>query len=245
MRNLGWSKYLSPSESLRSLPTLADPNPSGRALKGTVSGETHLPLINTPSTNETLKWLQPTASTQPTNRNNQPTETTTQSKPPQIRYYDGQFDDARLNVALACTAAAAGAAVANHLEAASLLKDASGAVVGARVTDRQTGRSFDVHARVVVNATGPYVDRLRRLSDPSVKNAVTASAGSHVTLPEYYGAGAVGMIVPKTKDGRVVFMLPWEGRVIAGTTDSPIEASGASGVFDRVAEGSEGAIEYG
>ncbi|GBF94204.1 glycerol-3-phosphate dehydrogenase mitochondrial-like [Raphidocelis subcapitata] len=175
MRNLGWSSYVTPSESLRQLPTLADPNPSGRSLKGT------------------------------------------------IRYYDGQFDDARLNVALACTAAAAGAAVANHAEAAALLKDSHGHVVGARVTDKETGRAFEVHARVVVNATGPWADQLRQLSDPGAKKSVTASAGAHVTLPDYYGGGGVGMIVPKTKDGRVVFMLPWEGRIIAGTTDAPIE----------------------
>jgi len=126
-------------------------------------------------------------------------------------------------VALACTAAAAGAATANHAEATALIKDGYGHVVGVRVTDRQSGRAFDVHARAVVNATGPYADRLRRMSDPGAAKAVTASAGAHVTLPGYYGDGAVGMIVPKTKDGRVVFMLPWEGRVIAGTTDTPIE----------------------
>ncbi|KIY96540.1 glycerol-3-phosphate dehydrogenase [Monoraphidium neglectum] len=152
MRNLAWSKYLSPSESVRLLPTLADPNPNARSLKGA------------------------------------------------IQYFDGQFDDARLNVALACTAAAAGAAVANHAEASSLIKDASGRVVGARIADRQGGgRPFEVHARVVVNATGPYADALREQSDPGVKKAVRASSGAHVTLPEYYGSQAVGMIVPKTK----------------------------------------------
>ena len=150
--------------------------------------------------------------------------TTTTTTTTQIRYYDGQFDDARLNVTLACTAAAAGAAVANHCEATALLKDGSGRVVGVKVHDRQSGRSFDVHARLVINATGPWADRLRRQSDPRAKPAVTASAGAHVTLPDYYGGPSnAGMIVPKTKDGRVVFMLPWEGRVIAGTTDGPVE----------------------
>jgi glycerol-3-phosphate dehydrogenase len=91
-------------------------------------------------------------------------------------------------VTLACTAAAAGAAVLNHAEATGLIKDPTGAVAGVRVTDRQSGRSFDVHARVVVNATGPYVDRLRRLSNPDGAKAVTASSGAHVTLP---GAAAL------------------------------------------------------
>jgi glycerol-3-phosphate dehydrogenase len=136
-------------------------------------------------------------------------------------------------VALACTAAAAGAAVANHAEAAALLKDSHGHVVGARVTDKETGRAFEVHARVVVNATGPWADEVRHLSDPAAKDAVTASAGAHVTLPDYYVGGGAGMIVPKTKDGRVVFMLPWQGRVIAGTTDAPIKV-GSPGLAGSV-----------
>lgn len=91
--------------------------------------------------------------------------------------------------------------MANHLEASHLLKDSEGRVIGARCVDRITGRGFDVHARVVVNATGPYVDRLRRLSDPGARKAVTTSSGAHVTLPDYYGGRAAGMIVPKTKVG--------------------------------------------
>lgn len=142
-------------------------------------------------------------------------------------------------MALAVTAAAAGAAVANHAEVTGLLKDGAGRVTGARVTDRATGRSFDVHARAVVNATGPYADRLRRMSDPGAKPAVTGSSGAHITLPEWYGSGAVGMIVPKTKDGRVVFMLPWQGRVIAGTTDAATEVrwAGRGGGGARGARG--------
>lgn len=172
-RNLAWSNYLLPSESLRRLPTLAEANHDGSSLKGT------------------------------------------------ILYYDGQFDDARLNVALATTAAAAGAAVANYVEATGLIKDANGQVTGVHCRDKQSGNKFDVHAKVVINATGPFVDQVRDLNGRGVKHAVTASSGAHVTLPEWYGSAGVGMIVPKTKDGRVVFMLPFQGSIIAGTTDAP------------------------
>lgn len=71
---------------------------------------------------------------------------------------------------------------------------------------------------MVVNATGPFADGIRKLSDPTCTPMVQPSAGAHVTLPEYYANKGVGMIIPKTKDGRVLFMLPWLDRVIAGTT---------------------------
>ncbi|KAF8066195.1 SDP6 [Scenedesmus sp. PABB004] len=161
-----------------------------------------------------------------------------------ILYYDGAFDDARLNVALATTAAAAGAAVANYVEATGLIRDAAGQVVGAHCRDKQSGRKFDVHARVVINAAGPYVDSVRRLGEPNAAPAVTASSGAHVTLPEWYGAAGTGLIVPKTKDGRVVFLLPFQGAVIAGTTDAPcgvLDAPSASGadvafILDAIAD---------
>jgi glycerol-3-phosphate dehydrogenase len=295
-----------------------------------------------------------------------------------VLYYDGQFDDARLNVSLAMTAAAAGAAACNYVEVVGLLKDAGGAVIGARVRDRAppgarrspaapvelsgggggaggaayaeglmsraigwlwgarsgsgghqspenaavavadaaaaaaaagttaattpppppppapNGRDiFDVYARSVINATGPFSDGVRRLSAAApravdaaavqrsqgrlaarqaqhaaqaeaaeassrVQDVILASSGTHVTLPEWYASGgpgalalggggggggggsssssfispaphaaassglpATGLIIPKTRDGRVLFMLPWQGAVIAGTTDAP------------------------
>ena len=70
----------------------------------------------------------------------------------------------------------------------------------------------------VVNATGPFVDRIRQLSQPEAASMVSPSSGVHVTLPDYYSPQNLGMIVPKTKDGRVVFMLPWKEATIAGTT---------------------------
>ncbi|CAM6098082.1 unnamed protein product [Calypogeia fissa] len=136
-------------------------------------------------------------------------------------YYDGQMNDSRLNIALACTAALAGAAVLNHAEVVTLHKDeVTGRVIGARVRNNLTGKDFDVYAKVVVNAAGPFCDSVRQLADGKAKPMISPSSGVHIVLPDYYSPDAMGLIVPKTKDGRVVFMLPWMGRTVAGTTDS-------------------------
>jgi glycerol-3-phosphate dehydrogenase len=138
-----------------------------------------------------------------------------------IVYSDGQFNDARLAIIVACSAALAGATVINHAPATKLIKDpSSGKVIGATVTDKLTGKSRNVYAKVIVNAGGPFCDQIRHLGDPNAPPMITPSAGVHITLPDYYSPEAVGMIVPKTKDGRVVFMLPWLEQTIAGTTDS-------------------------
>lgn len=145
-----------------------------------------------------------------------------------IVYEDGQFDDARLATALATTAGAAGATVVNYARVTKLLKDpASGRVIGAKVRDVVDGETrssgggeFEVRAKCVLNATGPFSDGVRSMSDATRAPIVTPAGGTHVTLPAYFAPKDQGLIVPKTKDGRVVFMLPWLGGVIAGTTDA-------------------------
>ncbi|XP_027366286.1 glycerol-3-phosphate dehydrogenase SDP6, mitochondrial-like isoform X2 [Abrus precatorius] len=138
-----------------------------------------------------------------------------------VVYYDGQMNDARLNVGLACTAALAGAAVLNHAEVVSLLKDDTGErITGARIRDNLTGKEFDTYAKVIVNAAGPFCDSVRKMADKNARDMISPSSGVHIILPDYYSPEGMGLIVPKTKDGRVVFMLPWLGRTVAGTTDS-------------------------
>lgn len=138
-----------------------------------------------------------------------------------VVYYDGQFNDSRFNIALASTAALAGAVLLNHAEAVALHKDSiTGRITGARVRDHLTGKEIDVHAKVIVNAAGPFCDEVRQLGDKDAKPLISPSSGVHVVLPDYYSPDGMGLIVPKTKDGRVVFMLPWLGRTLAGTTDS-------------------------
>lgn len=143
-----------------------------------------------------------------------------------IMYYDGQMDDARFNISVALTAALYGSTVTNHTEVVSLIREgADGRVIGARCRDILTDEQFDVFAKVVINATGPFTDSIRKMENKDAVPMIVPSAGVHVTLPSYYSAEGMGLIVPKTKDGRVVFMLPWLGETIAGTTDSNTDIS--------------------
>ncbi|KAG9441709.1 hypothetical protein H6P81_017563 [Aristolochia fimbriata] len=138
-----------------------------------------------------------------------------------VVYYDGQMNDSRLNVGLACTAALAGSVVLNHAEVISFIKDDTGErVIGAHIRDNLTGKEFETYAKVIVNAAGPFSDSLRKMADKDKQSIICPSSGVHIVLPDYYSPEGMGLIVPKTKDGRVVFMLPWLGKTIAGTTDS-------------------------
>ncbi|MDN5850016.1 MAG: FAD-dependent oxidoreductase, partial [Nitrococcus sp.] len=144
-----------------------------------------------------------------------------------VAYYDGQFDDARMNATLALTAAREGAVLANRVEATAL-RDADGRIAGARVRDAVHGHEFEVRARVVVNAAGPGSDAIRCLEDPHAQPLLEVSRGTHFALDRAWAPGEDGLLIPKTSDGRVLFLLPWEGRAIAGTTDVGVEATGDS-----------------
>ncbi|KAH7968929.1 glycerol-3-phosphate dehydrogenase, mitochondrial [Rhipicephalus sanguineus] len=140
-------------------------------------------------------------------------------------YYDGQHNDARMNVSIALTAARNGASIANHTSAVALIKktDENGkqVVCGAKVRDMLTGEEFNVRAKCVVNATGPFTDNIRRMDDPNCKPICQPSSGVHIILPDYYSPDNMGLLDPDTSDGRVIFFLPWENTTIAGTTDRP------------------------
>lgn len=138
-----------------------------------------------------------------------------------VVYHDGQFDDARLAINLAQTAAGLGAAVVNYCECSGLVKE-RGRVVGALVRDKESGAEFVVKAKCVVNATGVFVDAVRRLDEARAPAMVTASQGIHLVLPKRFLPGGAALMVPKTADGRVLFAVPWHGRVIVGTTDTPV-----------------------
>jgi glycerol-3-phosphate dehydrogenase len=146
-------------------------------------------------------------------------------------YYDGAHNDSRMNVSLAMTAALYGSTVVNHLEVTSLVKDTNGKLCGARVRDlvqEKNGKKpdeFTIRARGIINATGPFTDSIRQMDEVSVKEIVAPSSGVHVVLPGYYAPKGMGLIDPKTSDGRVIFFLPWQGNVIAGTTDDKCDIS--------------------
>ncbi|KAB5566718.1 FAD dependent oxidoreductase-domain-containing protein [Coniochaeta sp. 2T2.1] len=137
-------------------------------------------------------------------------------------YYDGQQNDARVNVSLALTASMYGATVLNHAEVTGLEKDASGRICGARIKDTVSGDDSEhvVYAKGVINATGPYSDAVEKLDDPARKELVAPSSGVHIVLPRDFCPDDMG-ILQASSDGRVIFFLPWEGRTIAGTTDNP------------------------
>ncbi|KAI8328917.1 FAD dependent oxidoreductase-domain-containing protein [Chlamydoabsidia padenii] len=140
-------------------------------------------------------------------------------------YYDGQHNDARMNVALAITAAYHGATVANHCEVMDLTKNDQGHVNGAILKDTLTGDQWTVKAKGVINATGPFTDGLRKMDDNTNAEIVAPSSGVHIILPNYYSPRNMGLLDPATSDGRVIFFLPWQGNTIAGTTDSPTEVT--------------------
>lgn len=146
-------------------------------------------------------------------------------------YYDGAHNDSRMNVSLAMTAAIYGSTVVNHMEVTALEKSKDGMLCGARVRDlvqEKDGKKadeFTIRAKGIINATGPFCDSIRKMDDQSVKEIVAPSSGVHVILPGYYSPSNMGLIDPKTSDGRVIFFLPWQGNTIAGTTDSPTTIS--------------------
>ena len=136
-----------------------------------------------------------------------------------VLYYDGQFDDARMNVAIGLTAAREGAVIANYVAVEDLLQR-EGRVSGATVVDRLTGERFEVPARAVVNATGPFTDAVRRMESADARPMVTASSGIHIVLDQRFSPPATGLLIPQTEDGRVLFLLPWLGHTLVGTTDN-------------------------
>jgi glycerol-3-phosphate dehydrogenase len=166
--SLGRSKVLSPSETIKKLPTVEQ-----RSLRGGIS------------------------------------------------YFDGQFDDARLATTLALTVSDLGGVVANYMEVTGFKKK-NDKVSGVILRDSENGTELEVSARVVVNATGVFVDSLRKLDEPGSAKMLAVSQGAHLVLPKEFLPGTTALMVPKTSDGRVLFGIPWHDRLILGTTDGAV-----------------------
>jgi len=116
-------------------------------------------------------------------------------------------------------ASAAGAVLANYARVTSLLQK-GGRITGVVVRDEETGREFSVGGRIVINATGVFVDQLRRLEEPDARAILAPSQGAHVIVPSYFLQGNHAVLIPKTSDGRLFFAIPWRGRTLIGTTDT-------------------------
>jgi glycerol-3-phosphate dehydrogenase len=138
-----------------------------------------------------------------------------------VVYHDGQFDDARLAIHLARTAVDHGAIVLNHTRCSGLMKE-NGHIIGVQAECVESGHQFEIRARSVINATGVFVDAVRHMDDPKSETIVAPSQGVHLVLPREFLPGDSAIMIPKTDDGRVLFAVPWHGRVIIGTTDTPV-----------------------
>ena len=141
-----------------------------------------------------------------------------------VIYHDGQFDDARLAISLALTLADLGGVALNYLPVTGIIRE-GGLVAGVQAVDTESGRVFRIRGRAVVNAAGPFIDHVRRMADPGAQGLIAPSQGVHLVLAGSFLPGDSAIMVPHTDDGRVLFAVPWHGRTIVGTTDTPIPAA--------------------
>ena len=160
-----------------------------------------------------------------------------------VIYHDGQFDDSRLAINLAQTAVENGAVVLNYMRVTGLIRGEDNLIAGVMVKDQdyteaeyiihssdEDGIKSDgqtVHSRVVINATGVFVDEIMRMDNPLSKPMVRPSQGIHLVLDKSFLQGDSAIMIPKTSDGRVLFAVPWHGKVVVGTTDTPLKIDDA------------------
>lgn len=139
-----------------------------------------------------------------------------------VIYYDGQFDDSRLLINLAQTAEEQGATLLNYAPVTALTKASDGMINGVEARDAESGRAFTAQAKVVINATGPFSDAVRRMADPDTAPMIAPSQGVHLVFDRSFLPGDSAIMVPHTSDGRVMFAIPWKQHTLVGTTDTPI-----------------------
>lgn len=139
-----------------------------------------------------------------------------------VVFHDGQFDDARLAIHMAATASEQGAVLLNYMNVSRLLME-NGKVAGVAAVDSETGAEHTLRSRVVINATGPFCDAVRRMEQPQSPETLTPSQGVHLVLPKEFLPGDSAIAIPRAVNGRAFFAIPWHGSVIAGTTDTPVQ----------------------
>ena len=139
-----------------------------------------------------------------------------------VEYFDGQFDDSRLAITLAQTAADHSAILLNYVTVTGLKKTA-GMTSGLICRDEETGESYTLQARVIVNATGIFADEIRLMDEPAAARAVQPSQGVHLVFDRSFLQGDSAIMVPHTDDGRVLFVIPWHDKVLVGTTDTAMD----------------------
>jgi glycerol-3-phosphate dehydrogenase len=141
-----------------------------------------------------------------------------------IVYHDGQFDDSRLAINIAQTAAEKGAVLLNYFKVTGLEKNKAGKISGVNATDEETGETYEFQAKTVINATGVFADEVLQMDEPGARPTIRPSQGVHLVLDGAFLNSTSALMIPKTADGRVLFALPWHGKVLVGTTDTPLNA---------------------
>lgn len=136
-----------------------------------------------------------------------------------VVYYDGQFDDARMAINLAKSCAEHGGTVLNYVKVCKLFKN-NGKITGVRAQDVESGEEYELHTKVVINATGVFVDDILNLDTDTHKQVIRPSQGVHIVLDRSFLPGDHALMIPKTSDGRVLFAVPWHDHVVVGTTDT-------------------------
>lgn len=139
-----------------------------------------------------------------------------------VAYADGQFDDSRYNIALVETFVEAGGEALNYARVVSFERNANGRLRSAHVEDALGGGGFEIQARTFVNATGPFADTVRALASPGIAPRMRLSKGVHILLPLEVMPSSDALLIPKTEDGRVMFAIPWMGRLLVGTTEQEV-----------------------
>jgi glycerol-3-phosphate dehydrogenase len=137
-----------------------------------------------------------------------------------IAYFDGQFDDARLAISLMRTIFDLGGTAINYMPVTRVLQK-DGRCAALQVEDAETHETFEVAGRVIINATGVWADRVRALDDAEAAPILSPSQGIHLVVDRRFMSGDTALLVPRTDDGRVLFVIPWRGKVLLGTTDTP------------------------
>ena len=139
-----------------------------------------------------------------------------------VVYYDGQFDDSRLLINLITTAAEQGATVLNYAKVTGVINGSDSIVNGVEWQNAENGETFRAGAKVVVNATGPFTDSIRHLGQTEAKGIIAPSQGTHLVFDRSFLPSASAILVPHTRDKRVMFAIPWHGHTLVGTTDTPV-----------------------
>lgn len=137
-----------------------------------------------------------------------------------VIYYDGQFDDARLALNIAQTCSDMGGCILNYMEVISLTKNENGIINGVKLHDLIGYGHYEVNAKAVVNATGVFADNILKMDNPEATHSIRPSQGAHLVLDLSFLGGRDALMIPQTSDGRVLFGIPWHGKLVLGTTDT-------------------------